>query len=126
MFGISAVGFAAIPAPRRFSGLVVLALLLMVGGPSAQAQHQLTTEALGQLLGAARGCSDSKAIAPLTSCLDRYAEQKGVRRELIAAAEKAQRSPWLERPGVCARVSIAIREMILWKTVCRDLGPPPY
>jgi len=83
-------------------------------------------ERLGQLLGAARGCGDGPGLAALAACLERFSADDGVRERLRAAADTAQRSPWLERPGVCARARIAVRALALWKTRCRDLGPPRY
>lgn len=107
---------------------VLLAMLvsLSLTPGSASANPQQSPEMLGQLLGVARGCDDKTAAKPLTACLMRFAKDAAVRKRLIAAADKAQRSPWLERPGVCSRAKIAVRELALWKGLCRDLGPPPY
>lgn len=101
-----------------------------VASPAAGQQRAPTPAGLGQLLGVARGCDDRKALPALTACLQRYTQRQAspaaTRKALIAASEKAQKSPWLERPGVCHRAIIAVREMPLWKTLCKDLGPPPY
>lgn len=110
---------------------IILVLLVYVAGLSVnagavQASPQLTPELLGRLLGATRGCGDTKAQHPLATCIERFAKDDAMRKRLITAADKAQQSPWLERPGVCARVKIAVREMALWKSLCKDLGPPPY
>ena len=108
----------------------ILLFLVSTSGPAVARQQQPSVTDLGRLLGVARGCEDRKALGALTSCLQRFVDKQAtsetMRKSLVAAAEKAQKSPWLERPGVCARALIAVREMPLWKTLCKDLGPPPY
>ena len=112
---------------RRAKFAVSLSVIITLAAAEAvRANPQLSPETLGQLLGVARGCDDKKARKPLTACLTRFAKDAAVRKRLIAAADKAQQSPWLERPGVCARAKIAVRELALWKGLCKDLGPPPY